>query len=831
VDLPDLSHKRHGLTRSLLLAALFFGLAAGLAYLIQPGFISSTNNRTTDLLMSLAPGQPASGAVVVVDIDEQSLARYGQWPWPRNRLAQLLGAVHAAGAGSIGLDLILAEPDRSSPENRRAAGAPHPLSCLPSEPTENDRRLAETLAGGPFVLGYEFLFGAGPKAPPHCGLHPPGLVWVGEAETARFFQARGVVCNRPQFSEAVRRSGFLNATPDADGILRRVPMLIRFEDRLYPSLTLAMLMQYEKSGQLEIRRGPAGGFQLKAGGRSLPVNDQGNLIVQFSTAESAPRVSAGDLLDGRVRPERLKGKAVLVGSSAAGLQPVYQTAAGPLHAHVEVHAQLLDNLLNGRLAVRNRSFLAWEALAGLLAALAAGLAIARLALLPSAFLCATLAAVFWGGAELIFRLKGYLLSPLLPTALLAFNYAVLTTYQAWKIQVAAREDASAALMQLKASEQNLHSIFWAVPDVIFRLDPAGRITFVSQAIAGYSASPDLLLGQSIFPLLKAGYRESFKKLVADVFQGKPGNLEYEAVDLKGRDVWLDTHAVPLYSETGEIVSLLGIARDITDRKLAEQRLVEKQGQLEEINRNLEERVAAAVRDLREKDRIMLLQSRQAAMGEMISNIAHQWRQPLNTLGLVVQELSLTYGSDEFNKESLDASVQKSMRLIAHMSQTIEDFSSYFKPDRVKRRFKVRQALSRTLALVEPSFKSSNIEIELVAGEGAEIDGFENEYSQVLLNLLLNCRDALEGAPPEKRRLITIVVGREKERSVVTVADNAGGIPEDIIEKIFEPYFTTKGPDKGTGIGLYMAKTIIEKNMGGRLTARNTADGAEFRIEV
>ena len=124
-----------------------------------------------------------------------------------------------------------------------------------------------------------------------------------------------------------------------------------------------------------------------------------------------------------------------------------------------------------------------------------------------------------------------------------------------------------------------------------------------------------------------------------------------------------------------------------------------------------------------------------------------------------------------------------------------------------------------------------INIEVIVTDDPDIIGYANEYSQVLLNILLNCKDAFEESSIDRQRVITITISKENNKSVVTIADNAGGIPENIVDKIFEPYFTTKGPDKGTGIGLYMAKAIIEKNMGGSIIARNTADGAEFRVEV
>ena len=265
--------------------------------------------------------------------------------------------------------------------------------------------------------------------------------------------------------------------------------------------------------------------------------------------------------------------------------------------------------------------------------------------------------------------------------------------------------------------------------------------------------------------------------------------------------------------------------------LREKLLAEKQHQLEELNTYLELRIEDAVTDSRKKDQILILQSRQAAMGEMISNIAHQWRQPLNTLALIIQEIRMTYDRAEFTKELLDTSVANAMGLINNMSKTIDYFRNFFKPDKEKHLFEVNQVINKTLTLIESGLKNMNINIVVEASNDTNINGYENEYCQVLLNIIINSKDAFGVCNIDSHCIITITVFKEDNKSVVTLTDNAGGIPEDIIDKIFDPYFTTKGPDKGTGIGLYMAKTIIEKNMGGRLTVRNTGSGAEFRIEV
>ena len=135
-----------------------------------------------------------------------------------------------------------------------------------------------------------------------------------------------------------------------------------------------------------------------------------------------------------------------------------------------------------------------------------------------------------------------------------------------------------------------------------------------------------------------------------------------------------------------------------------------------------------------------------------------------------------------------------------------------------------------MSLVKDCLKFLQISIDVHASSDPTVVGFPNEHSQVLLNIIMNAKDALVGKRRDDAR-VTITISEEGGRSVVTIADNGGGIPEDIIGKVFDPYFTTKGPEQGTGIGLFMSKSIIEKSMGGHLTVRNLGDGAEFRIEI
>ena len=318
-----------------------------------------------------------------------------------------------------------------------------------------------------------------------------------------------------------------------------------------------------------------------------------------------------------------------------------------------------------------------------------------------------------------------------------------------------------------------------------------------------------------------------------------------------KTLYMDMLASPLRDEHGEILSVVTSIRDITGRKemedalheqteLLEQEMAERQRaqeslaaqqrQLEELNEVLAQGINEAVAELRHKDQMLIQQGRLAAMGEMINNIAHQWRQPLNNIGLIVQNLQLGYESGDMTAAEMNREVNSAMEVILHMSHTIDDFRNFFRQDREKSAFGVNGAVSRCLEFVAASLESCHIRVEVSDEEQVMATGYQNEYAQVLLNILNNARDVLMERRIEAPRIAVRVSGANG-RSLVAISDNGGGIAEDILPRIFDPYFTTKEPGKGTGIGLYMSKVIVEQHMNGRLTARNVAEGAEFRIEV
>ncbi|HFQ61482.1 MAG TPA: transporter substrate-binding domain-containing protein [Epsilonproteobacteria bacterium] len=247
--------------------------------------------------------------------------------------------------------------------------------------------------------------------------------------------------------------------------------------------------------------------------------------------------------------------------------------------------------------------------------------------------------------------------------------------------------------------------------------------------------------------------------------------------------------------------------------------------LKEANKGLASAVKLKTEENLKQQQLLQEQSKLAAMGEMIGAIAHQWRQPLNALGLSIQNLEYDFNDGHVNEAFIKRYVKKNKDTIGFMSQTIDDFRNFFRVDKIKEKFGVKKAIEETLSIQEASLRKHNIVVK-ITGDDFDIYGFRSEFQQVILNIITNAAYELKQAKIETP-MIDIVL--EKHR--ISLNDNAKGIPKEIVDRIFEPYFTTKEQGEGTGIGLYMSKIIIEENMGGTLTAVNRKEGgASFVID-
>ncbi|MBP1679702.1 MAG: putative signal transduction histidine-protein kinase [Proteobacteria bacterium] len=263
-------------------------------------------------------------------------------------------------------------------------------------------------------------------------------------------------------------------------------------------------------------------------------------------------------------------------------------------------------------------------------------------------------------------------------------------------------------------------------------------------------------------------------------------------------------------------------------------------ELIEINQTLERRIDEEVSKNREKDQHILQQSRLAQMGEMISMIAHQWRQPLGSISAVSASIKLKttlnrfdYSTPEGQEESkrfISEAMSKIESYVQFLTHTIDDFRNFFKPNKQKESVTLSQLVNRTLEIIGKALEINGITIKIETHATREIFTYANEVTQVILNILKNAEDVIKEREIHNAQII-ITIEEEEHWQTISIEDNAGGIPKHVLPHIFEPYFSTKSEKNGTGLGLYMSKTIIEEHCGGEILASNTATGAKFTLKL
>jgi C4-dicarboxylate-specific signal transduction histidine kinase len=231
----------------------------------------------------------------------------------------------------------------------------------------------------------------------------------------------------------------------------------------------------------------------------------------------------------------------------------------------------------------------------------------------------------------------------------------------------------------------------------------------------------------------------------------------------------------------------------------------------------------------QKDKVLLQQSKLAIMGEMISMIAHQWRQPLSTINMVVQSLMLKNSLEELKPQELDKELKDIKDISFDLNQTIDDFKQFFKPTKERVETNIKECIEDSLKLINPIVVDNSIKIDIRQDKDISLSIYDKEFKQVVINILNNAKDALIQNNIENKEILIDIKSLD-DKVLITFADNAGGIPEDIIDKIFEPYFSTKSKNS-SGVGLYMCKMIVDEHLDGLLTAYNQDSGAIFKIEL
>ena len=340
--------------------------------------------------------------------------------------------------------------------------------------------------------------------------------------------------------------------------------------------------------------------------------------------------------------------------------------------------------------------------------------------------------------------------------------------------------------------------------LLSRTDTNGKIIKVSSAFCkmnGYESSE--LVGQT-HNLLK--HNDTAREIIDDLWKTiKSGKIwvgELKNIKKNGDFYWVETTIYPNFDNMGNITSYDAISQDITSKKVIES-----------------------------QQNLLIEQSKHAAMGEMISMIAHQWRQPLQAVSILVQKLPLTKMIDgEITDELVDSVVDDVGKQLTYMSKTIDDFRDFFKPNRNKESIDISILINKSLDFLEYLLKANSIKLNVKNDMNIEVFVYVNEIVQAIINIIKNSCDALN-EHLIKEKIINISTIKDDDYINIMIEDNAGGIPTNVIGKIFEPYFSTKTNKNGTGLGLYMCKTIIEQHSNGVISVENTNIGAKFIIKL
>ncbi|UFS70491.1 CHASE2 domain-containing protein [Geomonas sp. RF6] len=412
----SIKDRRRELTRIPLLLSIGLGVTvlAALIALYNPAHLAHLEDRFFDL--EIAAGPPATQAPppAVVAVDDEALALVGRWPWPRSEVARLLKSIAAQKPAVIAIDALFPERERIPGENAAVL-------------SPGDRELAAILCRGPFVLGYEFTFGAREAPRGRQVLHPLPVVTVREkggadpAET--LWHPTGAVASLPEFAGCAR-SGFVNAAMEHGGILRRMPVVMAREGRLFPSLALAAVLKGKGSGGISFRSTWSGERILQLGSERVPLDSRGRLLLRYREYGGVKPISAAALLQGRVPPDILRGRIVFVGATATGMGEAVATPLEAMLSGVQVHATAADNIMRGDL-VRESPWV-WRILLVLALGGCATLLPLFLPALRGALVLGAIAFAAWSAGAWLLRSHGILLGPVFPIVVLGVNFSLLT---------------------------------------------------------------------------------------------------------------------------------------------------------------------------------------------------------------------------------------------------------------------------------------------------------------------------------------------------------------------------------------------------------------------
>ena len=617
-----------------------------------------------------------------------------------------------------------------------------------------------------------------------------------------FYRADDVLCNYQ--SLAGPGAGFLNGTPDTDGIIRRLPLLIEFDEKIYPSFALALLLQVQDQKTLLLHADDSHINRLSFAGLNIPIDPQGNFLLGPRQPTQSTRYSATEILERKMSAVHLQKKNCTDWFDRCGACPGVSNTFSSTDTLLDLQATALRSLSSELQTIRAPFFPFFEVAMSFLAGLCLVIIIAHWPTSLSVGICFLLVGVNWIGAETIYQRSGFIFSPLLPTVTLIFNCFLLTTLKLRHFQLQAKSETGNALLLLKSSETILESILRTIPDIVFRLDNSGNLTFISPAIFKYMKSNENILGRPIFDYVIPEDRDRARYKLNERRTGERATVDLEIRLLFTREDrqteedhrFFSVSAEGIYRDSTadpqEFLGTQGIIKDITDRKRLERQLLQAQ--------------------------------KMEVVGNLAAGIAHDLNNILSGLVSYPDLLLMEIPKENplYDKISViqksgqkAADIVKDLLTLARRNVGITGISN------------MNTIISEYLDSVE--FRSlqkkyPNITIHPELDNNLmNVKGSSVHLSKVIMNLLHNALEAMPGGgrviiSTANSCLDTSLDSYEHipagEYVCISVADNGVGIPHADLHRIFEPFYTRKATDKsGTGLGMTIIWATIKDHDG------------------
>jgi len=788
----------------------------------DPWPVEGLRLRLFDLFQQTKPRIIDRYPVTIVEIDEDSIAAHGQWPWARGLLADLVDKISQSGARVIGFDVLFAEPDRLSPESiarsfgRSDAGIRDALARLPS----NDRRLADSFKRSRVVLGLAALT----KVPERSSAdtRPPATPILERGTNPRPFLRTfpALLRNIDILSRESGGRGIVSLGLERDGVLRRIPAVARIGRSIFPAISIEMLRVAGGYTYVELEAGALGVSGVKVGDWFAPTDGNGRSWLYYSAHDPKRFVSAKSVLAGTVDAAAFRDKLVLVGATAVGLGDFTATPTGSLMAGVEVHAQLIENILASELLRRPALATAFEICVTIFLGLLIISVQPRIALPWMIAIHVGLAVPLGVGSWFVFSESRLLLDPVYPLVSAILLYVIVVSYGLIAEERNKRGIAEHAARIERESKERVQLLLDSTGEALYGIDGQGHCTFSNPAclrMLGFDAAIDLS-GRNMHDVMHPRRGDGTPYAEADCrihSAFRSGLSAHEENDLVWRDDGTsfpaDVRSFPIRDRdavVGAVVTFI----DISERKAAERSVREREAKLRELQSELEGI------------------SRASAMSQLASALAHELNQPLTAImnyipvsqqALEGTDAAETGKSVEFMEKALDQARRASGIIKGLRDLTEKGEAAVTGED-------INTVVEEACDLVMMSAPDSRIAMKMDLHAGLPSVAINKiQIQQVIVNLIGNAIEAMADQPV---REIDVRTRLDGDGSIeFSVSDIGIGIADSAPDRIFDPFVSSK--PHGMGLGLSICKSIVEAHMGRIWATFGDEGGATFYVAL